>query len=162
MWWSDRSMNWFSLNAQFLYEQTEEFHHLVERQYINMIPLCYILNILMYPFANHGILSQCPSYFKIEDEANCTENPVSSILHILNSLQNWLLNIAAVGGRVINEASGKPPRKWASAETIDTELWSKHLKCKCPFHSNSASRGCISAAGSLQVHTVHLYDVGIT
>lgn len=116
----------------------------------NMIPLCYILNILMYPLANHGILSQCPGYFKIkiEAEANCMENPVSSILHILNSLQNWLLNIAAVGGRVINEASGKPPRKWASAETIDTELWSKHLKCKCPFHSNSAGWGCISATGT--------------
>lgn len=53
-----------------------------------MIALCYILNILTYPFVNHGILSQCNSCFKIEDEANCTENPVSSILHILNSLQN--------------------------------------------------------------------------
>lgn len=31
-------------------------------------------------------------------------------------------------------------RARASAETIDTELWSKHLKCKCTFNGNTTEK----------------------
>lgn len=60
---------------------------------------------------------------------------------ILYTVQNWLLNIAG-GVEGINPAT---------AESINTEPGSKHLKCKCIFNSNKNKKVL-----SRQVQCVHL------